>query len=301
MRANRPSATARLIAAATVLSSLRPSESHLVPHDAAKWSEELVRAAGGRLLLATLRNRTGRRLWGLVERLTIPGILRHYQLRKRWIERVWEQARSDGFRQLIVLGAGLDTLALRAAAADPRVRCIEVDHPATQEVKRRVLAQPGVMPPVSLLPADLSVRSVADVLDQAETSAQRLDHSARTSVIAEGLLMYFPADRVRRILTELSRLPVAGTRLAMTYMERVPGRPIGFRPHSRLVDVWLRMRGEPFRWAATEAEVTSLLGECGWQAMELVRSAEIARSLGLTSGMELSGENIVLAEVAHPG
>ncbi len=60
--------------------------------------------------------------------------------------------RASGHRQLVVLGAGLDTYAYRGRMRD-RLRIFEVDHPATQAWKRRRLAEAGIP-----LPAEPDLR-----------------------------------------------------------------------------------------------------------------------------------------------
>ena len=118
MKPHKPSGTARLIAAATLLSSIRGRSAEPVPASAALWCERLLAASPrGALLLALLRRPIIQAALSLVEQITIPGILRHYQLRKRWIERAWRQAQDAGFEQLLILGAGLDPLALIEASA----------------------------------------------------------------------------------------------------------------------------------------------------------------------------------------
>ncbi len=53
-----------------------------------------------------------------------------------------------GIRQTVILGAGLDTFALRNPHGARRVRIYEVDHPATQAWKRQRLAEAQIaLPP----------------------------------------------------------------------------------------------------------------------------------------------------------
>ncbi len=88
MKPHKPSGTARLIAAATLLSSIRKRSTEPVPTGAALWCERLLLASPrGDQLLAWLRNPIIQAAFSLLEQVTIPGISRHYQLRKRWIER----------------------------------------------------------------------------------------------------------------------------------------------------------------------------------------------------------------------
>jgi len=68
-------------------------------------------------------------------------------VRARVAEDELARAVGAGLRQLVVLGAGLDTLALRAPALAPGLRVFEVDHPGTQAAKRAALAAAGLEMP----------------------------------------------------------------------------------------------------------------------------------------------------------
>jgi methyltransferase (TIGR00027 family) len=57
---------------------------------------------------------------------------------------------SRGVRQAVVLGAGLDTFALRNPYSNLGLRVFEVDHPATQAWKRKRLSEVGLAIPTSL-------------------------------------------------------------------------------------------------------------------------------------------------------
>src|SRR5712672_3174711 len=92
-----------------------------------------------RLLLAAARTRPGRRMLHAIERESAPGLSRHWFSRKRMIERLVREAMAEGFSQLLVIGAGLDTLPLRLARRGALSRVVCVDHPATQALVRRAL------------------------------------------------------------------------------------------------------------------------------------------------------------------
>src|SRR5579884_3404694 len=61
-------------------------------------------------------------------------------VRSRCAEDHLKRAVASGVRQYVVLGAGLDTFAYRNPFPPERLRVFEVDHPATQEWKRELLA-----------------------------------------------------------------------------------------------------------------------------------------------------------------
>lgn len=70
-------------------------------------------------------------------------------VRTRFAEDALASAVEHGARQLVVLGAGLDTFAYRNPFPD-RLRVFEVDHPATQAWKRERLAAAAILIPPSL-------------------------------------------------------------------------------------------------------------------------------------------------------
>jgi methyltransferase (TIGR00027 family) len=80
-----------------------------------------------------------------------------------------------GTRQLVVLGAGLDTFAYRNPYAAAGLAVIEVDHPATQAWKRARLAAAGIAEPPGLTfaPVDLERQRLADGLAAAGLDAAR--------------------------------------------------------------------------------------------------------------------------------
>ena len=63
--------------------------------------------------------------WLLIEnRIAIP-------LRARYVEDRLDAAYRNGVRQLVVLGAGLDSYAFRTPTEQPELRVFEIDHPST--------------------------------------------------------------------------------------------------------------------------------------------------------------------------
>jgi len=89
-------------------------------------------------------------------------------LRSRFAEEALERAFARGVRQLVVLGAGLDTYACRnPLGAD--LRMFEADHPATQAWKRRRLAEAEIPEPGNLVyvPVDFEREDLAERLARA--------------------------------------------------------------------------------------------------------------------------------------
>ncbi len=207
-----------------------------------------------------------------LQRLTIPGIFSHYALRKKCIANLARAALESGTGQLVVLGAGFDGCALQLAGEFPQAIYWEIDHPATQRWKAWVMAD--VAPPgPHLIPADLS----ADVLPTNALRGSFFDSQAASFWIAEGLLMYFPEPVVQSLIGAISDLTTAGSGFVFSFMEKRPDGRIRFREQSRLVNWWLRRRGEPFLWSATRDEVRELLRS--WHNFAFFDHADL-RALG---------------------
>jgi methyltransferase (TIGR00027 family) len=85
--------------------------------------------------------------------------------RSRIAEDALSAAVEKGIRQIVILGAGLDTFALRNPHSE-RVRIYEVDHPATQSVKRQRLADAQLSPPSWLVfvPVDFERDDLSEAL-----------------------------------------------------------------------------------------------------------------------------------------
>src|SRR5262245_4253569 len=117
MRPDRPSSTAKLIAAATVLLGRDRRFCDLLPAGAAERCARCLRAASRFDLAAVeaLSHPALRWAASAAERATIPGLLIHFILRKRWLEQAARAALASGLDQVAVLGAGFDTLAARLA------------------------------------------------------------------------------------------------------------------------------------------------------------------------------------------
>ena len=86
-------------------------------------------------------------------------------VRTRFAEDALMAAMARGVRQLVVLGAGLDTFAYRAGQVEG-LRIFEVDHPATQAWKRQRLSEAGieVPPALTFAPVDFERETLGEGL-----------------------------------------------------------------------------------------------------------------------------------------
>jgi methyltransferase (TIGR00027 family) len=296
MKSSTASATAYLIAESTVLSADTAALASLIPPGAAEICARFVqprtRAAGRRGNLR--RTRLGRAVLDAMERITIPGLRLHYALRKKYLEEAARTALGNGFEQVVVFGAGFDTLAVRLAREFPLVQFIEVDHPATQQAKVAALRDPDKPSNLEFVALELTSARWPAAL-----CATVFEPTRRTLFVAEGLLMYLSAAEVDRLFTF-----VAGTasgRFLFTFMEQNAEGRIAFRNSTFLVDLWLKLRGEPFKWGVARDGLGEFLDRRGFALSAFADAAEL-RQRYLTPALahltSAEGESIGLADVA---
>ncbi|HEY2191123.1 MAG TPA: class I SAM-dependent methyltransferase, partial [Actinomycetospora sp.] len=112
--------------------------------------------------------------------------------RARVVDDLVDEAFAAGVTQYVVLGAGLDTYALRRPGLDPACTVFEVDRPETSTWKRRRITELGLPAPPGLrfVPTDFeSDRSWWDGL-----LAAGLDAGRPTVVSSTGVSMYLTRE-----------------------------------------------------------------------------------------------------------
>jgi methyltransferase (TIGR00027 family) len=204
-------------------------------------------------------------------------------VRSRYVEDQLAAAVAEGVAQYVVLGAGLDTFALRNPYSALRV--FEVDFPATQEWKRALLANAAIAPPSNLtfVPLDFEHQTLAGGLADAE-----LDASAPAFFGWLGVVPYLTLDAFRSTVAAIAGLP-KGTAVAFDYAVS----PDTLSPLRRKVFDALAARvaaaGEPFKLFFTPPELNVELRSAGFQRVEQVDSDELNGRYfrGRADGLEL--------------
>lgn len=285
-----PSSTALLIAASLQLQRREGIAADL-PDEILMLAAACLDEAGWvwRSLAYTLRWRLTRRVLNRIERALLPGIQRHYLLRKQTLWRWTELAYRDGFRQLLVLGAGCDGLGA-AFSQFERTRVVELDHPATQALKRKALCRLPVPQNLQTLPIDFANENFVRVLHGTQLHAD-----APTLVIAEGLLMYLQPRRCAQLLHALRSWSRGPLRLAFSVMEPdARGRPAFAAAHPAITR-WLAWRGEPFRWALRPDQLASVVARLGLHVIDLHDPAAPPQP-PLPGWTPCPGERLILVE-----
>ena len=191
-------------------------------------------------------------------------------LRTRYLDDCVTRAVRRGMRQVVILGAGLDTRAARLA--QPGVRFFEVDQPASQAEKRERLSRLRGYPldAATFVACDFERDDFVELLETAG-----LDVRSPSILVWEGVVYYLAEQAARstleRIASELGR----GSLLLFDYLNTKMARSSPrLRPEDRAMKEIIEELGEPMRFGIDDP--TPLMKECGYRFLRTVSFDELA-------------------------
>ena len=275
MREGKPSATAAFVAFARGVAPGRRDRhaAQLLPSPLGL----LVRLAADRPLL---RNALRGVTLGLVD---------HLARRTAAIDAVVD-AQAPETPQLVILGAGLDARAWRFARQGLSI--FEVDHPATQSVKR---ARAPLEDPPTYVPVRFGQESLAEALAAAGHRSDR-----PTVWIWEGVTMYLPREAVEETLAQVQQRSAPKSVLAVTYLGA--SGPIAAPAVGPAVRWAFQTLGERLYPPLEPGELEALLGAHGFVVRGDGGSADWPGEWGgdpRLAGLLLGAERLCVAEYAN--
>lgn len=201
--------------------------------------------------------------------------------RSRIAEDALSEAVERGVRQIVILGAGLDTFALRNPHTALELRIYEVDHPATQAWKRECLAEAQIALPPSLIfvPVDFE----RDNLGQELAAAGFLENSpAFFSWL--GVVPYLTQDAIGRTLDYIASIP--DSEVVFDYMEPPEAFSDELQQIEKARAEQLEKLGERSATRFQPAAMAALLRSHGFSAIEDISFQQIAsRFAGAIQGL----------------
>lgn len=181
--------------------------------------------------------------------------------RTRFFDAYFRAAAAAGVRQIVLLAAGLDS---RAYRLDWPVgtTVFELDQPRVLEFKRDTLEDYGARPKAKRREIDVDLRD--DWPSALRDNGFRPDEPS--AWIAEGLLIYLPADAQQTLFTGIDSLSSAGSRLALE-----EGRPMdreAFKAKVQEAKASEDMRGQWWQLVYNEqvAPAAQWFSDRGWTA-----------------------------------
>jgi methyltransferase (TIGR00027 family) len=136
-------------------------------------------------------------------------MLSYQAVRTHFFDAFFADAAESGVRQVVILASGLDSRAYRLPWPAGTV-VFEIDQPKVLQYKAETLAAHGVTPVAELHEVAIDLRQDwPAALKQAG-----FDPSRPTAWLAEGLLMYLPAEAQDRLFEQITELSAPGSRVS---------------------------------------------------------------------------------------
>jgi methyltransferase (TIGR00027 family) len=224
----------------------------------------------------------GREADALIEAVSADPAQRQMRIfiaaRSRFAEDCLGSAVSRGLRQVVILGAGLDTFSLRNPHAALRV--FEVDHPATQAWKRQRMLEASLAVPATLTfaPVDFTRQNLAE-----ELAAAGFQPTQPAFFCWLGVVPYLRKEATAAILQFIGSLP--GSQVVFDYSEPLENYSLERRANVAAVAERTAALGEPWLSYFDPVEIAKDLRNHGFDDLEDLDLADIAaRYLGAPRG-----------------
>ena len=224
--------------------------------------------------------------------------MRGYQaVRTKFFDTFFATAVADGIRQVVILASGLDSRAYRLDWPAGTV-VYEVDQPLVLDYKATTMSENDVLPAAER-------RAVPIDLRQDWPTALRaagFDPAARTAWLAEGLLMYLPAEAQDRLFTQIGELSRAGSRIAAeTAASHADDRRQEMRERFQQVAEVLGLEqsidvGELIYHDDDRANVADWLNQHGWRAQGQNSGDEMRRLGRWIDGVPMADDKDAFSE-----
>ncbi len=190
-------------------------------------------------------------------------------VRARFAEDALDRAVADGCRQLLILGAGLDTTGLRRPELLRDATLTEVDRPSMQAWKREHLP-PAIAERTRFVPIDFQ----GERLDE-RLQAAGLSHGSPLFATWLGCTYYLSPPAIQTSLAALGRVAAPGSEIVLDYWlptDRLPW-------HSRIllqgVGLTLASQQDPLIGLLEPDTLSRYAREAGWRVAEEPTAAQL--------------------------
>lgn len=200
-----------------------------------------------------------------------PGVTGFLVARVRYIDDLLQACLADGTRQVVILGAGLDSRAYRFEQFKTGVPVFEVDHPASQQDKvSRVKRIFGSLPAhVTYLPVDFNTETLSKLFDVGYEAHQK------TLFIWEGVTQYLTAAAVEATLAFIRQNAAPGSSVVFDYIYADALRAAHQRSEVVRMQRSRRFTGEGLTFGIEKGEIENFLTARGYTHIKNVTSQDL--------------------------
>ena len=205
--------------------------------------------------------------------LVMPGSYELMIARTAYFDRVFVKALEKRVPQVVLLGAGYDTRALRFAGQNRGTRVFELDIATTQNRERECFNKARLVIPefLTFVPIDFDRESLGEVLEEAGCERQR-----ETVFLWEGVTYYLDPKSVASTLDFIGTFPPESL-IAFDYAASIPEEALEDNYGVREFTQSMKKvhPGEIFRFTLDEDDIAYFLRQRGLSLIEHLNPREI--------------------------
>ncbi len=212
----------------------------------------------------------------MLRKMMPEGLYEYVIARTKHFDRLFSQCLQNGFSQIVLLGAGYDSRPYRFATQSRRAIVFEVDAPATQQEKCRILSGAGVPIPENLVyvPADFERDELFNLL-----TVQGYNAAIPTLFIWEGVTFYLSQQAVDEMLRAIGSHAAPGSLLSFDF-QHIDGE------HD-LIDT--KLKDEQIKFGMDAGSCADYLSGFGFQVSEKLGAQSMEHRYLLASDGTLFG------------
>jgi len=202
----------------------------------------------------------------LMRKMFPAGIYEYVCARTQVIDAIYLKALEAGFFQIVLLGAGFDTRALRFAESNQGTKVFELDAPTTQEPKLEIYCKKRLSIPAELVFAsiDFDREDVFDVLTRAG-----YQDGQKTLFIWEGVCMYLSPQSVDNTLSCICEHAARGSQIVFDYIYASVLRQENRYYGEQGIFETVAKTGEGWIFGLEESEVETFLAAPGLKSLPI--------------------------------
>lgn len=165
--------------------------------------------------------------------------------------------------QVVFLGAGFDTRAIRFSRKFNRVQFFELDFPHTQDHKLKQLERVKRSQSIddshtTYIPIDFNKTAPFDLLKEHNYSLTK-----KTLIIWEGVTMYLPEETISSVLSNIRENTASGSYLTFDYLA-----PENLPANNQQGGNYVSKIDEEYIWGISPKELPVYVGRFGYQVIE---------------------------------
>ena len=229
----------------------------------------------------------------------VPGTYDYVTARTSFFDEQFKLALAENYDQIVLLGAGYDSRAIRFKADFQDTAVIELDEKSIQNEKLRLLRKEGIQIPGKLkfAPINFNKDNLQQVLSRVGYAS-----SKRTLFLWEGVSMYLEEDAVAAMMQFVAAKSSKGSRIAFDYFDRAILDGDNGSYGAKEISAEVKKSGEPFRFGIDPQKIEAFLENHGLRLVAHYSPQDLEEKFLMNANKQLSGHvygfgYLVVAEV----